>query len=274
MDGLNPLDWTAEPFLLLYVVCAGCLLWLLQTWRNRLGTAAPAGSADGLNVLHLAYLSGGAERAAGVALVGLLEAGAAVPDRKRRLLRFDPSVPVARELQPFRNVSGGETERTAFQTEFSPRWTRLHLELAERGLVPSDAEVAQFRWRGGLLLCAPLLLGICKVLVGASRDRPVGILVLLLLLTCIFGAMLLTRPPHRNRAGEAAIASARKAHARAARAPLPEEMALAFALSGAAVLAGRDYRWALSSGSSSSSEGGSSSDGGGDGGGGCGGCSA
>ncbi len=151
----------------------------------------------------------------------------------------------------------------------------MHGELAARGLVPSDAAFAAYRARGAALLGIPLVLGVCKVGLGLSRDRPVGILLLLLLVTVIFGALLLAPHPHCNPAGAAVLAAARRDHARAVRAPLPEEMALAFALSGAVVLAGRDYRWALQS-SSSSSGGDGGGNGGGDGGGdgGCGGCSA
>ena len=270
MEALNPFDWTAEPFLTLYAMFAGGVLLLLRAWCTRLKGAVPA-AAGGLGVLHLAYLSGGAERAATAALVGLLEAGAAVPDRKRGVLCFDPFIPVATELQPFRHVSGGEAGRTAFQAEFESRWQRLHRELAGRGLVPSEAEAARFRWQGTVLLCAPLLLGAGKVVVGLSRDRPVGILVVLLMLTVLLGFMMLAGRPYRNLAGGAALKAARQHHERAARAPLPEEMALAFALTGGAVLAGRDYRWALASSSSSSS--GDSGGGDGGGGGGCGGCS-
>lgn len=274
MGGLNPLDWTAGPFLSLYIVLAGGVLLLLQLRRTRLSGQVQDGVAAGLGVLHLAYLSGGAERAAETALVALLEARAAMSDRRRGVLHFDPSVPVATEFRPFRHVDGGEAGRDAFQMQFAPRWRRLHAELAGRGLVPGAAELSRFRWRGGALLGVPLLLGLSKVVVGLSRDRPVGILAILLVLTGVFGAVLLMRRPHRNRAGVAILAAARRDHARAARAPLSDEMALAFALTGAAVLAGRDYGWALAqSGSSSGGDSGSSGDGGGDGGGGCGGCS-
>ena len=107
-------------------------------------------------------------------------------------------------------------------------------------------------------------------MVGVSRDRPVGILVMLLVCTAVLGAVVLRKRPHRNLAGAAVLAAARRNHARAARAPLPDEAALAFALTGADVLAGRDYRWALTPGTSST--GSSGGDGGGSGCGGCGGC--
>lgn len=174
--------------------------------------------------------------------MALLEAGAAVPDRRRRVTRFDPSVSVAGEFQPFRHVDGGEADRSRFQAEFATRWQRLHGDLARRGLVPGDAAVMRWRRHGAALLCVPLLLGASKVAVGLSRDRPVGILTVLLILTVVLGTVILAKRPHRNLAGAALLAAARRTHARAARAPLPEETALAFALTDTAVLVGRDYR--------------------------------
>lgn len=268
----NPLDWTAEPFLLLYAGLAGSVLLGLGVWRTRLGPRAADNGTGGLGVLHLAFLVGGPGRAADTALVGLLEAGAAIPDRRRGVVRFDPAVPLAPELMPFRHASGREVGRAGFRTEFTPRWQRIEAELARHGLVPGDAEIARFRMRGAFLLAVPLLLGVAKVIVGQSRHRPTGILELLLLVTAVLGALLLAWRPHRNRNGAAVLAAARRTHARAARAPLPEEIALAFALTGPAVLAGRDYRWFMAS-SGTSSDGGSGSDSGGDGGSGCGGCS-
>ena len=281
MDALNPLDWTAGPFLALYVLLAGGVLLLLLTGRNRLGDSAALDSLDPrvqqLGALHLAYLSGGAECAGSTALVALLEAGAAVPDRKRRLLHFDRSVPVPAEFLAFQHVNLGQSNRNQFQAQFASYWERLHTDLARLGLVPGDAAVARWRWQGAALLCVPLLLGVCKLAVGVSRDRPVGILAMLLIVTVALGAVVLGKRPHRNLAGAAVLAAARRTHARAARAPLPEETALAFALSGIDVLHGRDYRWALAvSASSSGGDGTSGGDGGGGGGGGggCGGCSA
>jgi uncharacterized protein (TIGR04222 family) len=116
MEGLNPLDWTAGPFLMLYAGFAGGVLLLLLTRRNRLGAPAPETVSDRhLDALHLAYLSGGAQRASDAALVGLFEAGAAMPDRKRSMIRFDPSVPVPAALEPFRHVGRGQADRWSFK---------------------------------------------------------------------------------------------------------------------------------------------------------------
>ncbi len=276
---LNPLDWTAGPFLLLYSVCAAAVLIGLSLWRNQIDGHGRGFLPDRLGVLHWAYLAGGAERASAAALVALLEAGAAVPDRKRGVVQVDRTTPVPPEFEPFRAVGGGETSRAAFQSQFARHWGTLHDDLVRDGLVPGDDAVGGFRLWGGLAVGAMAALGVAKIVVGASRGRPVGYLVLLLLITVAIGAFLLLRRPHRSQEGTSALAEVRRSNARAVRAPLPAELPLAFALSGPAVLAGREYGWfvALKPGSGDGGSGCGGGDGGGGsgcgGGGGCGGCS-
>ena len=274
-DDLNPLDWPGDSFLTLYVALAGITLGLLWLWSNRLGPDRPAADASGLSVLHFAYLAGGAARAMDTALVGLLEAGAAIPEPGRGVILVDRFTPVPEVFQPFRHVSLGETRRPAFRTEFSPRSARLRDELARRGLVPSDGEIARFRIRAAAILAVVVAFGLGKLALGLSRERPVGYLTVLLLVTIVLGIVLLARQPSRNRAGDALLSRVRHDQARALRAPLSEEIPLAFAFGGTAALAGRPYRVVLSQGGDSSSDSSSGdSGGGGDGGGGCGGCSA
>ncbi len=270
---MNPLDWSGGDFLTLYIFLAGAVLILLQVWRNRLGPRQAAADPKGLDAIQIAYLAGGPQRAMDTALVALFEAGAAVLDPRRRIAAINRDIYVAPEFQPFRHVSLGETGRQDFHAEFKMRCLRVHEALARLGLVPSEDTARRFRLAALLALSVPVGLGLCKLAVGLSRGRPVGYLSALLVLTVIAGTMLLSRRPFRSHAGTLLLRRLRQEHARAARAPLPAEMPLAFALSGSTVLAGRDYRVFLQSGDTGSSDSGSSSsDGGGDGG--CGGCSA
>ena len=275
MEMFNPLDWPAGPFLTLYGLLATLVLAGLALTRNELGSTSHVALND-LGALHLAYLAGGTDHATDAALVALLEAGVATPDRRCTRIRFDPSVPVAAEFQPFCRVRGAEAVRTGFKDQFGHRWTRLRMELLACGLVPTDAALQRFRRVGAALLGGVVALGSAKVMVGLSRDRPVGILLFLMVLTILLGIILLTAVPYRNAAGTAVLKAARRTHARAARAPMPNEMALAFALSGSAVLAGRPYRGVLvradMGGSLPGGCGASGCGGGGGGGGGCGGC--
>jgi uncharacterized protein (TIGR04222 family) len=145
--------------------------------------------------------------------------------------------------------------------------------LIQRSLSPSRGAIARLGWYSWVIFAIPLILGSLKLVVGLERDRPVGILFFLLLLTTAIALDMTGRPPFRTRAGRAAAADARQRRARAARAPEESEMVLAFALSGAAVLAGRPYGALLVPGGGSRG-GDVSGCGGSGGGGGCGGCSS
>lgn len=247
------------------LVAGAALLWIYNAGNNLAPRAG--GDAAGLDPVQLGYLAGGAGRAMDTALVGLFQAGAAVLEKG--VVRFDASVPVPPAFAPFRHASGN---RAACHAAFKGTCERIRAELARRGLVPDDERLRLFRAGAWCVLAVPLALGMAKAVVGASRDRPIGILVFLMLVTAVLGAGAVMRRPSRSVAGSAALAGVRLEQARAARAPVPSEVALAFALTGtAAVMAEGEYRAFLRQSGRDGGGGGSGSDGGGHGGGGCGG---
>lgn len=246
------------------LVAGAALLWIYNAGNNLAPRAG--GDAAGLDPVQLGYLAGGAGRAMDTALVGLFQAGAAMLEKGT--VRFDTSVPVPPAFAPFRHASGN---RAACHAAFKGTCERIRAELARRGLVPDDERLRLFRAGAWCVLIVPLALGIAKAVVGASRDRPIGILVFLMLMTAVLGAGAVTRRPSRSAAGSAALARVRLEQARAARAPVPSEVALAFALTGtAAVMAEGEYRAFLRQ---SGGDGGGGCGSGSDGGSGCGGCS-
>ncbi|MBY0394035.1 MAG: TIGR04222 domain-containing membrane protein, partial [Novosphingobium sp.] len=133
-----------------------------------------------------------------------------------------------------------------------------------------------------LIQTAPLallfLFGMAKWIVGTLRDRPVGILTALLIVTAIAAILRFAVIDRRTRAGKAALADARLEADRLRRAAPADETPLAVALFGTTVLTGSwlsDFhrmRAASGSGGDTSSSSGCSGGGGGCGGGGCGGC--
>lgn len=247
------------------LVAGAALLWIYNAGNNL--ASRSGGDAAGLDPVQLGYLAGGAGRAVDTALVGLFQAGAAVLEKGA--VRFDTSVPVPPAFAPFRHASGN---RAACHAALKGTCERIRAELARRGLVPDDERLRLFRAGAWCVLAVLLALGMAKAVVGASRDRPIGILVFLMLLTAVLGAGAVMRRPSRSAAGSAALARVQLEQARAARAPVPSEVALAFALTGtAAVMAEGEYRAFLrQSGGDGGGNIGSGSDGGGDG---CGGCS-
>ena len=125
-----------------------------------------------------------------------------------------------------------------------------------------------------LPLLALIAFGAIKLMVGLSRDRPVGFLVVLLIATAILAVIRWRAIDRCTRAGRAALARVRQEAERIKAAPTRQEMATAVALFGTAVLAGSAFAplHTLRAGSSAGSGGCGGGGGDGGGGGGCGGC--
>jgi uncharacterized membrane protein YgcG len=145
------------------------------------------------------------------------------------------------------------------------------------------AKRGQIALISSLPLLMLILLGVAKVMVGLSRDKPVGLLVVLLIVTTVMMLVNVFTRPKCSRAAQTWLRNYQRQQQRLRTAPTQAEWHLAVAAFGFSALTGTvlaDYaglRQPVSgsdSGSSSSSSDSSSSDsGGGDsGGGGCGGC--
>jgi uncharacterized protein (TIGR04222 family) len=275
---LNPLDWTAGPFLVLYAALALTAVAVVVVARYSIGPEPAAPAADDLGLLELAWLHGGPARAADTVLLCFLAANAAEVDPTRREIRFSPLPAYARDawpdiFGPFASHAAGIASRAQFHRSVGTEFDAVRQRLVQRGLAASPAELVRFTTLVWGLVAMPLLLGISKIIVGSSRGKPVGILTVLVLATLVFAMVSTFNPPRSTRAGRTAIRRSARRNARAIRAPLAEELALAFAMSGATVLAGTPYQtFARLLPKPEGGGGCSGGGGGGSGGGGCGGC--
>jgi uncharacterized protein (TIGR04222 family) len=270
----NPFDWTAGPFLTLYLSLAVVLfVWGFRS-RSMIGPGLP--TTHQLGVLELAYLAGGANRLGDAALLSLTSGNGATIDPKDGAITVADQKPLAAVMdRPPRLTVQPDMTRQQFQTVVVPLVGRVRQRLQELGYYPTDEQMDSFRMAVLPFVIALLVFGLSKVLVGVERHRPVGILLFLLALTTIAGALLASRPA-RTRAGRHALRTYRATNARASRAPLDQELLLAVALSGAVVLSGTAYASVYAASRTMNSgggcSGGSCGGGGGGGGGGCGGC--
>lgn len=281
-QALNPLDWTAEPFLVLYVtlVAAAFIFAIVQDRRLRRGGGPPP--ARDLDLLELAWLTGGEERAASTVMLALLNSGAA---RLRSPVVFgglrgapqldvdDRSVVLPAAFEPFRGAVRGAVTLEQGIALLAPRLEPTRRMLVRLGLIPSEETRAQMRRLVVFVFGTVVALGLAKVGVGHSRDKPVGFLILLIVLTLAVGVSfyIAQAHPRRTASGDAALERTRQRHARAASSPHGSELLFAYALTGPAVLAGTHLaefqRLQRKSGNGPDSSCGCS----GDGGGGCGG---
>jgi uncharacterized protein (TIGR04222 family) len=266
---INPLDWTAEPFLSLYGTLAGLACLICFFLRERIGRAETLPAR--LDALQLAYLTGGPQRVADVVALGFMAANAQTAGRVNSPASFGAPLELSPELRPFRNcLAAGDPVSTAFRRAAVAQASGLSDKLESMGLAPTSAEMSSYRIRAAAILFVPLALGIAKAFVGASRDKPIGILIVLLIATGVLAVFLL-RPEWSTPAGRQALEKARMNGTRAARAPLNHELMLAVALTGTVVLTGTAYAQ-LHEARQSSSGGDGGGGGCGGGGGGCGGC--
>ncbi|MGF3026614.1 TIGR04222 domain-containing membrane protein [Methylobacterium aquaticum] len=269
---LNPLDWPAAPFLWLDGLVAAAVLLFAVILRARCRRSTRSAPHEDLGVPDLAYLTGGPARVADVTALTLHQFGAGVIDPSRQRIRIAArGVALPPAFDAFRPPDG-LTSRDALQRWLARPTERLADRLAARGLCPP----AELRRRthaatvGAVMLA--LGLGAAKIAWVAGTGRPVGFLIVLMLVTGILAVLIHRRPLTSTVAGRQAVARHRTRYARAARAPLRHEIAFAVALGGAAALAGTDFA-PLRRFFAQGDGGGSGGDGGGDGGGsGCGGC--
>ena len=263
---MNPLDWDANAFLVLY---AALVLGALAVGVMLSRALRPAGNAVRLtDQAEIALLTGGRSRYAetvttrmlangtlSLTAVGSLETvGNAQPrgPAERAIASLGPSFRFAR-VKGALNESADAMER----------------KLVDRGLVIGGGDAIGMR----LVRIAPLMLllvfGALRWRLGVLRQENVGILILMMFVAAIVALVLFFRFDRRTRSTKAEIVSLRARNDRLRRAPREHEMDTAVALYGPVVLIGTPFA-DLHRSSDGGGSGGTSD--GGDGGGGCGGC--
>jgi uncharacterized protein (TIGR04222 family) len=267
----NPFDWTAGPFLALYLTAAVIVFLEGFILRSKIGPSARI--THPLSPLELAYLAGGARRLGDAILLSLTSGNGASIDPLSYKITVTNQAPLAPLMNrpPLLSVEPNMT-RQQFQTAVKPLVERVQARLQGFGYCPTDDQMMSFRMAVLPFVALLLAFGTIKAVLGAERHHPIGILVFLLIVTA-FAGFVLAKHSTRTRAGKEALKSYQASHARASRAPLDHELLLAVALSGAVVLSGTAYApvYAASKTMNSGGDGGSGCGGGG--GGGCGGCS-
>lgn len=289
------------PWFIAAYLALGVAALMLRPLFRRMCPAASVPTATGageLSAHQMAYLAGGARRACETALVSLAQNQSVKPrDGGSGFATEGPRPAAAGELDKavFDSlkaqgglVPSGSAGQAALQ--------RLADTLGARGLLhaPGSAHLRCARWAANIPLLALATVGASKIVIGVQRDRPVAILVLLVLATIAF--MWFARGPAavRTRLGNKTLEVLNKRNA-ALRTTLMRrpadltgaDLSVAVALFGVSVLAGGPYDWvaqtlvppssdsgSTSSGDSSSSSSSSSCSSGSScgGGSGCGGC--
>ncbi len=271
---LGVFDWTGGPFLLLYITLLAIVVLLGVIIPARMrpeGRRRPVTDPE-----QLAYLAGGSTRLADTVTARLLAAKALVVGDKGKLDILSRNAATAAETGIL--ALSAPLDWARIERAVRPEATRIHSDLERAGLMLDRGERVNLRYWALLPYAMLLMFGATKLAIGVERDRPVGFLIALLVVTAILALIRAGTIARLTRAGTEALVTARKNADRIRRAPRSAEAGLAVALFGTAVLAGSEldafHKLRAASGDSGSGGGDSGSDSGGSGcgGGGCGGC--
>ena len=273
---LGPFDLTGGPFLALYIFLLAATLIAGFVIPRKI---RPAGRRQRVtDVDQVAYLAGGRARFGEALVARLLAARSLFMLGKNR---FGVTAGAA---------AASPAERSVLALIPPIRWGEIayvikaYSEPIERkliaaGLLMTDKERSDVRFRAILPYLMLLTFGATKLIIGDARGKPVGFLTALLVVTAVLAVLRWFSLDRRTQAGHAAVAEAAQRAARLRKAPTNDEVGLAVALFGTAVLVGSGWdafhrlRTAGDGGSGGGDGGGGcGGGGGGGGGGGCGGC--
>lgn len=215
----------AREFLQLYVLCLAGALAAALACRSLLRLPWSRNwRAPELGPYDVAYLGGGPRRAVAAALarlqgLGMLEiAGFSARDvaagRPATLARGADARPGA--VHPLEKALLKEVPIALDAWEKLVQLAPLHVvrdRLERAGLVLDPGSAFLPRWLPVFLFFALGSVGVMRIVVGISRGRPVGFLVLLVIATALLG-LLFARAPFRSRRGDALLKELRGRHGR------------------------------------------------------------
>lgn len=243
----NPINFTGPEFLTFYIFLVVMGIALAAWLRFSLClVSANINQQPDLNTYEIAFLAGGNHRLIMAAITSLVKQG---------------YVEVLKEKSPFGKTQGklvvtGKIDAIAdpvekavaqdilatdgaieqvFQNSTGMK-DSIRSRLEQLGLFLSDAQALKAQIYPSLIVVILLGIGLCKMAVGISRDKPVG-----LLLICIFGLLVLGArffvKPQRSRYGEIIFKDLRNRlqHLKTANSS-DSELVLAVAFFGATVL--------------------------------------
>jgi uncharacterized protein (TIGR04222 family) len=279
-------DLKGPEFLQLYLMALGIAVAVSFLWRRAmmglfLGPAQPSQ----LDPFDAAYLAGGKAGLGNAVLASLVhrEMATFTGDRKIAVKGGD-----APDLHPIeRQILGGVLPNKRYSLKEFRNLVEdddIGQKLESKGLVPTPGQHQNALALPVTLMAIVLITGLIKIGIGVSRDKPVGFLIALSVLTGVL-LILSCRPGHRTWQGSSTLSAMREANASlqsnasiSLTTLAAADVTLALALWGPSMLTGLRltplHDMLIASGGSvgSSCGSGGGCGGGGCGGGGCGGC--
>lgn len=254
MAQMNPLDLPGPAFLALYLVLLVSALiiafmfrrWLVARGENQTPVVR-------LDPYEAAFLSNGRDAVIDTAIAMLVQRQVLKAVSATRSLATSGSLP--RDAHPVERAVYQAVARSATpvkEVRAAALWSveEIGERLKNMGLILSDARWRAVRAVPTLIMVAVLALGIAKVFVGLSRNRPVSILVELSFVTVVIALLFFFVRPRATPAGEYVLLQLKldnaALHATARSRPqmlTPGDMAYAIGLFGIGALPFVDDSW-------------------------------
>ncbi|MEO5715565.1 MAG: TIGR04222 domain-containing membrane protein [Luteolibacter sp.] len=296
------LDWKGPQFLIFYLVALViCVVWSFIRARQAMSgfQVSDQGMPPLTNPYEIAYLAGGAPRVVQLVVVRLVSEDLLEWKKSGSVQGLVSSAKVAptdlNEVERMVLKSAGSFGKTGMQLRnvadaITGPLGQIERRLAILGLRPTASEGSGAGFKAALPLLFLMGIGIAKLCIGLSREKPVLFLVFLLFLSFILLMVIVSRTPRLTAKGTKMLDSLHADHAdlekrvQARDAVSNQDASIALSLLGPACLIGMGGYLGIdpllsaqlrtlganNSGSGCSTSSGCSS-GGGDGGGGCGG---
>jgi uncharacterized protein (TIGR04222 family) len=241
---LNPLDMKGPDFLGFYIWLNLMLVGMALVLRRMLQPRdASAVSLSQLDLYETAYLSGGTDRVVQVAITQL-----AAQDCVE--LKTTGTIALKDELPPITNTVERAVVKAIAKTgnfasikrKVESSMQPLRDRLVQANLIMSVDQTIKIQRYPAFLVGASLGLGLIRLVVGISRQRPVGFLVMLCIIVAIITAMFATtKPQPMTAAGDRLLRELRQG-VNASLSDVPvSELVMAVALVGSAGLVNTAY---------------------------------
>jgi uncharacterized protein (TIGR04222 family) len=202
----NPLNFPGSQFLnfYLFVLTVAVFLAYCVRWYLRKPGENDSGKSIHLDIYETAYLAEGTKYILEVAIAHLVQKDYLKPVGVTRELEL--TNPLPNESHPLEKAvieavkEDRKIDRIRSSVYVDPEPFREKLTALGMLIDPNKIWIIQLS--SAFIMFMVLLLGAAKILIGISREKPVGFLIVLCLITLIIGGLFLSIKPSRSRFGD------------------------------------------------------------------------
>ena len=242
----NPLNFQGPDFLNFYILLAMVVIPLAYFLRFllRLPDGDPSREIIPLTTYETAYLAGGKQRVIDAAILRLVEQELVTiqpPESRNKARTLILKKPPNHLSDPIEQAVAhkiqGEGNINKIRQLENPLLSQIEDRLQGLKLLVTSPQSWQAQLYPALLIGALLALGVAKIVVGISRDKPVGYLFFLCLIITFIGLSLWKNPIHRSRYGDKHLKNICQGMSSTQVPQTDPQFLLSFALFGSTVLA-------------------------------------